>query len=64
MATSIKIFIRSIGNLMRVFPIEDKDNSVGGIVEQLCDLINSGEGIGRDHLLFYNVLNLYFIRIS
>ncbi|PBC28055.1 hypothetical protein APICC_00644 [Apis cerana cerana] len=33
-----------LGNLMRVFPIEDKDNSVGEIVEQLCDLINSGEG--------------------
>ncbi|XP_012154295.2 uncharacterized protein LOC100876461 [Megachile rotundata] len=31
-----------LGNLMRVFPIEDKDNSVGQIVEQLCDLINSG----------------------
>lgn len=30
---------------MRVFPIEDKDNSVGEIVEQLCDLINSGEGL-------------------
>ncbi|CAK9815485.1 hypothetical protein ANTQUA_LOCUS8457, partial [Anthophora quadrimaculata] len=33
-----------LGNLMRAFPIEDKDNSVGEIVEQLCDLINSGEG--------------------
>ncbi|XP_076235773.1 uncharacterized protein LOC143180123 [Calliopsis andreniformis] len=33
-----------LGNLMRVFPTEDKDNSVGEIVEQLCDLINSGEG--------------------
>ncbi|XP_043786603.1 uncharacterized protein PF11_0213-like isoform X2 [Apis laboriosa] len=31
-----------LGNLMRVFPIEDKDNSVGEIIEQLCDLINSG----------------------
>nr|XP_031828152.1 uncharacterized protein LOC116425084 [Nomia melanderi] len=33
-----------LGDLMRVFPIEDKDNSVGEIVEQLCDLISSGEG--------------------
>ncbi|XP_076687320.1 uncharacterized protein LOC143378988 isoform X2 [Andrena cerasifolii] len=33
-----------LGNLMRAFPIDDKDNSVGEIVEQLCDLINSGEG--------------------
>lgn len=30
---------------MRVFPIEDKDNLVGQIVEQLCDLINSDKGI-------------------
>ncbi|XP_033365543.1 uncharacterized protein LOC117242744 [Bombus vosnesenskii] len=33
-----------LGNLMRVFPIEDKDNLVGQIVEQLCDLINSDKG--------------------
>ncbi|KOX78577.1 hypothetical protein WN51_07438 [Melipona quadrifasciata] len=33
-----------LGNLLRVFPVEDKDNSVGEIVEQLCDLINSDEG--------------------
>ncbi|XP_060831388.1 uncharacterized protein LOC132915526 [Bombus pascuorum] len=33
-----------LGNLMRAFPIEDKDNLVGQIVEQLCDLINSDEG--------------------
>ncbi|KAK1129103.1 hypothetical protein K0M31_020233 [Melipona bicolor] len=33
-----------LGNLLRVFPVEDKDNSVGKIVEQLCDLINSDEG--------------------
>ncbi|XP_017753570.1 PREDICTED: LOW QUALITY PROTEIN: uncharacterized protein LOC108546140 [Eufriesea mexicana] len=33
-----------LGNLMRVFPIEDKDNAVGEIVEQLSDLIISGEG--------------------
>ncbi|XP_043516545.1 putative leucine-rich repeat-containing protein DDB_G0290503 isoform X2 [Frieseomelitta varia] len=33
-----------LGNLLRVFPIEDKDNSVGEIAEQLCDLINSDEG--------------------
>ncbi|XP_071877410.1 uncharacterized protein [Bombus fervidus] len=33
-----------LGNLMRVFPIEDKDNLVGEIIEQLCDLINSDEG--------------------
>lgn len=33
-----------LGNLMRVFPIEDKNNLVGQIVEQLCDLINSDEG--------------------
>lgn len=33
------------GNLMRVFPTEDKDNSVGEIVEQLSDLSKSGEGI-------------------
>ncbi|KZC07025.1 hypothetical protein WN55_08909 [Dufourea novaeangliae] len=32
-----------LGNLMRVFPVGDKNNSVGEIVEQLCDLINSGE---------------------
>lgn len=54
---------------MRVFPIEDKDNSVGEIVEQLCDLISSGEGtpaliyftwIARTHtnvtsMLMYNL---------
>ncbi|KOC62740.1 hypothetical protein WH47_03724 [Habropoda laboriosa] len=33
-----------LGNLMRAFPVQDKNNSVGEIVEQLCDLINSGEG--------------------
>ncbi|KAK9303882.1 hypothetical protein QLX08_004605 [Tetragonisca angustula] len=33
-----------LGNLLRVFPVEDKDNSVGEIAEQLCDLINSDEG--------------------
>ncbi|XP_043604495.1 uncharacterized protein LOC122577304 [Bombus pyrosoma] len=33
-----------LGNLMRVFPIEDTNNLVGQIVEQLCDLINSDEG--------------------
>lgn len=37
---------------MRVFPIEDKDNSVGEIVEQLCDLINSGEGMFLLSILF------------
>lgn len=37
---------------MRVFPIEDKDNSVGEIVEQLCDLINSGEGMFLLPILF------------
>lgn len=30
---------------MRVFPVEDKDNLVGQIVGQLCDLINSDKGI-------------------
>lgn len=34
-----------VGNLMRAFPIEDKDNLVGEIVEQLCALNKSGEGI-------------------
>ncbi|XP_034183081.2 uncharacterized protein LOC117605644 [Osmia lignaria lignaria] len=31
-----------LGNLMRVFPLEDKDNSVSETVEQLCDLIKAG----------------------
>lgn len=29
---------------MRAFPLEDKDNIVQEISEQLCDLIESGEG--------------------
>ncbi|CAL7952285.1 unnamed protein product [Xylocopa violacea] len=33
-----------LGNLMRSFPIEDKDHSVGQIIEQLCYLIDSNEG--------------------
>lgn len=37
---------------MRVFPIEDKDNVVGQIVEQLCDLINSDKGILFLFILF------------
>lgn len=37
---------------MRVFPIEDKNNLVGQIVEQLCDLINSNEGILLLFILF------------
>lgn len=38
---------------MRAFPIDDKDNSVGEIVEQLCDLINSGEGTTVQFSLMY-----------
>ncbi|XP_076754836.1 uncharacterized protein LOC143425720 [Xylocopa sonorina] len=33
-----------LGNLLRTFPIEDKDKSVGSIIEQLCCLIDSNEG--------------------
>ncbi|KAG7207355.1 hypothetical protein KM043_009018 [Ampulex compressa] len=33
-----------LGNLLRVFPVDAKDNSVGDIIEQLCDVFNSGEG--------------------
>lgn len=29
---------------MRAFPLEDKDNIVQEISEQLCDLIQSGQG--------------------
>ncbi|KAL6439964.1 hypothetical protein ACFW04_002965 [Cataglyphis niger] len=33
-----------LGKLMRAFPLEDKDNIVQEISEQLCDLIQSGQG--------------------
>ncbi|XP_072753727.1 uncharacterized protein [Anoplolepis gracilipes] len=33
-----------LGKLMRAFPIEDTDNIVQDISEQLCDLIQSGQG--------------------
>ncbi|XP_011862543.1 PREDICTED: uncharacterized protein LOC105559093 [Vollenhovia emeryi] len=33
-----------LGRLLRAFPQEDKDNIVRDISEQLCDLINSGQG--------------------
>lgn len=33
-----------VGKLMRAFPLEDKDNIVQEISEQLCDLIQSGQG--------------------
>ncbi|XP_015174536.1 PREDICTED: uncharacterized protein LOC107065397 [Polistes dominula] len=34
-----------LGNLMRTFPLEDKDGIVKNIVEQLIDLLDSGEGL-------------------
>ncbi|XP_014603232.1 PREDICTED: protein PF14_0175-like isoform X2 [Polistes canadensis] len=33
-----------LGNLMRTFPLEDKDGIVKNTVEQLADLLDSGEG--------------------
>lgn len=44
-----------IGKLMRAFPLEDKDNIMQEISEQLCDLIQSGQGdisIFREKLVF------------
>ncbi|XP_066591359.1 putative leucine-rich repeat-containing protein DDB_G0290503 isoform X2 [Prorops nasuta] len=33
-----------LGVLLRPFPVQDKEKEVGPIVDQLCDLIDSGEG--------------------
>lgn len=44
-----------VGKLMRAFPLEDKDNIMQEISEQLCDLIQSGQGdisIFREKLIF------------
>ncbi|XP_033216838.1 titin homolog isoform X2 [Belonocnema kinseyi] len=38
-----------LGNLMRTFPKEDKENYIGKTVQQLCDLLDSSQG-AEDHL--------------
>lgn len=46
-----------VGKLMRAFPLEDKDNIVQEISEQLCDLIQSGQG--DISILHQNLVFLY-----
>lgn len=51
-----------IGKLLRAFPLQDENNIVKEISEQLCDLIQSGQGnifVLYEKLVFITQHNIY-----